>query len=55
MDWEREKKEYVLKEKDNNLSINCDGLCKKRTNISDLKVIELGKNNKIFICKECIN
>ena len=39
--------------KSDELTINCDGLCKKRKEIKDLNLLVLSKTNKLFICKEC--
>ncbi len=50
MDWLKEKKTYVLKER----KYNCESLCKKRLEIKDLNIIEVGAHNNIIICDDCL-
>lgn len=45
--------------KANELTLNCDGICKKRKPISQLMTLSLGKNKhkievKLHLCKTCL-
>jgi hypothetical protein len=44
--------------KSDELTINCDGICKQRKKINELMILTLRQNPKglsIYICKDCLS